>query len=93
MTARTGSGLGCPGLRDCRTSPRAPYLLSVASDVPFLPGDLVEKLSQALAGQHADIAIASSPLGTHPTIGLWPVDLAERLEHDLIKTPIRRLDQ
>lgn len=74
-----------------RRHPRAAYLLSAASDVPFLPADLVESLSGALSQQHADIAIASCPLGTHPTIGLWPVDLADRLEQDLLRTPIRSM--
>jgi molybdopterin-guanine dinucleotide biosynthesis protein A len=74
-----------------RRHPRAAHLLSVASDVPFLPDDLVAALSQALSEGNADIAIASCPLGTHPTIGLWPVDLAERLEQDLMRTPIRSM--
>jgi molybdopterin-guanine dinucleotide biosynthesis protein A len=72
-----------------RRHPRQAYLLSVASDTPFLPRDLVTRLSQSLIDQNADIAIASCAQGTHPTIGLWPVDLAERLEHDLMETNIR----
>ncbi len=76
-----------------RRHPRQAHLLTVASDVPFLPRDLVTLLSQSLADQRADIAIASSPLGTQPTIGLWPVDLADRLEHDLMETNIRSLHQ
>ncbi len=76
-----------------RHHPRSAYLLSVASDVPSLPHDLVARLSKSLADEHADIAIATCPLGTHPTIGLWPVDLAERLEHDLMETGIRGLHQ
>ncbi len=76
-----------------RRHPKSAYLLSVASDVPFLPNDLVAKLSKSLADERADIAIASCSLGTHPTIGLWPVDLAERLEHDLMETPIRGVHQ
>ena len=69
--------------------PRQVHLLTVASDVPFLPHDLVARLSRGLGEQRADIAIASSPEGTHPTIGLWPVDLAERLEHDLMEGGVR----
>jgi molybdopterin-guanine dinucleotide biosynthesis protein A len=69
--------------------PRQVHLLTVASDVPFLPHDLVARLSRARQDQRADIAIASSPEGTHPTIGLWPVDLAERLEHDLMEGSVR----
>lgn len=74
-----------------RRHPRAAHLLCAASDVPFLPADLVEALSQALTRQNADIAIANCPQGTHPTIGLWPVDLADRLEQDLMQTPIRSM--
>jgi len=73
--------------------PRQVHLLSVASDVPFLPHDLVARLFRARQDQRADIAIASSPEGTHPTIGLWPVDLAERLEHDLMEGAIRSVHQ
>lgn len=74
-----------------RRHPRAAYLLSAASDVPFLPDDLVAQLSRALTEQNADIAIANCPLGTHPTIGLWPVDLADRLEYDLMHTQVRSM--
>jgi molybdopterin-guanine dinucleotide biosynthesis protein A len=74
-----------------RRHPRAAYLLSVASDVPFLPDDLVAQLSRALSEQNADIAIATCALGTHPTIGLWPVDLADRLEYDLMHTQVRSM--
>jgi len=76
-----------------RQYPHAVHLLSVASDTPFLSRNLVSKLSQALLDQKADISIASCPQGTHPTIGLWPVDLAERLEHDLMETGVRGLHQ
>jgi len=76
-----------------RRHSRQVHLLTVASDVPFLPDDLVARLSRSLVSQRADIAIASSPEGTHPTIGLWPVDLAERLEHDLMEGTIRSVHQ
>lgn len=76
-----------------RRHPRQVYLLSVAGDVPFLPQDLVERLYASLADGQADIAIAACPGSPHPTIGLWPVDLAERLEHDLMETNIRSMLQ
>jgi molybdopterin-guanine dinucleotide biosynthesis protein A len=76
-----------------RRHPRQAHLLTVASDVPFLPRDLVARLAQCLTDQRADIAIAGSPQGTQPTIGLWPVDLADRLGHDLMETKIRSLHQ
>ena len=76
-----------------RRHPRQVHLLTVASDVPFLPDDLVARLSRSLSQRGADIAIASAPDGTHPTIGLWPVDLAERLEHDLMEGGVRSVHQ
>src|SRR5579872_1598341 len=39
-----------------RRHPRQAHLLTVASDVPFLPRDLVARLAQCLADQRADIA-------------------------------------
>jgi len=74
-----------------RRHPHQAYLLSVAGDVPFLPHDLVARLHASLAGGQADVAIAACPHFTHPTIGLWPVDLAQRLEHDLTETGIRSM--
>jgi molybdopterin-guanine dinucleotide biosynthesis protein A len=69
--------------------PKAAYLLSVPSDTPLLPADLVTRLAGAL--RRADIAVAESEEGLHPTIGLWPVDLAAKLEFDLMETPIRSI--
>jgi molybdopterin-guanine dinucleotide biosynthesis protein A len=52
-----------------RRHPRQVHLLTVASDVPFLPDDLVTSLARSLSAQRADIVIARSQDGTHPTIG------------------------
>jgi len=74
-----------------RHYPRSPYILTVPGDAPFLPGDLVARLSLSLKEQNSDIAMARCPLRSHPIVGLWPVDLAERLERDLHETNIRSL--
>ena len=72
-----------------RCYPEEAFLLSVPSDTPMLPPDLVARLSASLTQQKADLSIACSIDGIHPTIALWPVDLAERLEHDLMETNLR----
>lgn len=59
----------------------ASHVATVPADTPFLPRDLIEKLANAKAGN--EIAIASDSAYLQPTIGLWPVALAERLERDL----------
>lgn len=74
-----------------RCHPCQAHIVSVAGDVPFLPDDLVTRLARHRIDQKADIAIARCAQGLHPTIGLWPVDLAERLEQDLMETNIRAM--
>ncbi len=64
-------------------APSATNLVSVSTDVPFLPHDLVAKLQAALAGTRAPIAIARSRSGLHPVIGLWSIALAEDLAASL----------
>lgn len=63
--------------------PSAPYILSVAGDMPFLPDDFAARLTAGLVERRADIAIARDLDSCHPVLGLWPVDLAERLKLDL----------
>jgi molybdenum cofactor guanylyltransferase len=72
-----------------RHHPDTPYLLSVSCDTPFLPLDLAVRLSESLSGANADIAIARDADRVHPTLGLWPVDLAERLARDIQERGVR----
>ena len=46
-------------------------LLSVPVDTPFLPGDLVSRLSIALAVAEAGIAYAATAERDHPIVALW----------------------
>lgn len=63
--------------------PGASHILSVSCDTPFLPEDLVVRLNLERLCQNAEIAVAGDCDRVHPTIGLWPVTLAERLEADV----------
>lgn len=70
------------GMRWAETNlPSARFLASAAADTPFFPADLVAKLSRQ-AGEQT-IALATSPEGTHPVFGLWPIALADDLEYFL----------
>ncbi len=67
-----------------RAHPGAACLLSLPTDTPFLPRDLVARLHAALAGDGAArIACAASGGRVHPVVALWPVALADRLEADV----------
>lgn len=60
-------------------APNTTHLVSVSTDVPFLPTNLVERLHTTRLETGALIAIARSSSGLHPVIGLWPVALADDL--------------
>jgi molybdopterin-guanine dinucleotide biosynthesis protein A len=60
--------------------PDATHVVSVSTDAPFLPADLVTKLQQGLATASGSIALARSGGELHPVIGLWPVALADDLD-------------
>lgn len=66
-------------------------VLSVATDTPFLPGDLVARLQAARLAAGVKLACAGSGGWTHPVIGLWPVTLADALEADL-RAGVRKID-
>src|SRR5262245_9090939 len=73
--------------------PEVSLVLSAAADCPFLPRDLVSRLSQALAEQNAQLAVAASDGQSHPVIGLWSVALREELRHALVVEDIRKIDR
>jgi molybdopterin-guanine dinucleotide biosynthesis protein A len=74
----------------CETSPEAQYLLSVPSDAPYLPWDMVARLA-AKMGPSAEIAVAVSGAQIHPTVGLWPVAFAGQLYELVSVKGIRKM--
>jgi molybdenum cofactor guanylyltransferase len=59
--------------------PAAELLLSVPTDTPFLPRDLVARLIAARAASGAAVACATAGGQVHPVIALWPVALSPKL--------------
>ena len=54
-------------------------VLSVPTDTPFLPPDLVARLAAARRAGGMPIACAESLGRTHPVVALWPAALADAL--------------
>lgn len=73
-------------------APDATWLASVATDVPFVPRDLVARLRAAADRGGAAIARAASEGRGHPVIALWSLDLAEDLRRALIEEGVRKVD-
>lgn len=73
--------------------PDAAWVVSVATDCPFLPRDLVARLHQARIGANAQLAVAASGGRSHPVIGLWAVSLREELRNALTVEHIHKVDR
>jgi molybdopterin-guanine dinucleotide biosynthesis protein A len=69
--------------------PDSGHILSVPTDLPFLPLDLVERLQAALGA--ADIAVARSEGHGHPVVALWPVELAGDLQRAITDEGMRKV--
>ena len=67
-------------------------IVTVPTDAPFLPTDLVKQLVTAQAGIADRIVLAASNGRTHPVCGLWPKSLAADLEAALIGGTRKVLD-
>ena len=71
--------------------PDVTMMLSVPTDAPFLPTDLVDRLLAAKGT--ARIACAKSGGRTHPPISLWDVDLAADLRRAMESEEMRKIDR
>jgi len=72
--------------------PDCAFVVSLATDAPFLPADLVARLVAGMKADGADLACAASGGQPHPVIGLWPVRLRDDLRHALSVEGIRKVD-
>jgi molybdopterin-guanine dinucleotide biosynthesis protein A len=73
--------------------PQCAHIVSVATDAPFLPVDLVARLARGMTNAGAELACAASGGQMHPVIGLWPVSLREALRQAVAAEGIRKVDQ
>ena len=67
------------------------HVVSLATDAPFLPRDLVMRLCSAVA-DGADMAQARSDGRRHPVFAIWPVALAPALRRALVDDGLRKID-
>lgn len=73
-------------------APDCQWIVTVPTDAPFLPSDLVRRLLAALEDEGADMACASSGGRHHPVCGLWPLRLAGDLRRAMLDEDIRKVD-
>ena len=73
--------------------PDCPWIVTIATDTPFLPADLVAKMGAALKTDGAEMVCAASGGRAHPVFGLWPVALAPALRRAMLDEDIRKVDR
>ena len=66
--------------------PGVTHVVSAASDTPFFPGDLVQRLVNATAEKKNRVVLASTNGRRHPVFGLWPVALEGDLSRWMAET-------
>jgi molybdopterin-guanine dinucleotide biosynthesis protein A len=71
--------------------PQASHVISLATDAPFLPADLADRLIAAIT-EGADMAQARSQGRRHPVFAIWPVSAAAALRAALVDEGIRKID-
>ena len=74
-------------------APEAEWLVSFATDAPFLPADMVTRMLDAVAREDAEMACAASGGRTHPVFGLWPVRLRDELRAAMVDEDMRKIDR
>ncbi len=72
--------------------PEVRQVASFATDTPFFPQDLVQRLAAAIEGG-AELACARSGGRIQPVFGLWPVALREDLRRALVEEGVRKVDR
>jgi molybdopterin-guanine dinucleotide biosynthesis protein A len=75
-----------------REAPDVADIVSVPGDCPFLPEDLVARLSAARSREGAPLACARSGEWRHPVVGLWPVALRGDLRQALVAEGLRKIE-
>ena len=71
--------------------PSAEYILTVPTDTPFLPHDLVRRLNYARDMSDLNMACACSGDQIHPVVALWPVEVRGILRRSLERAPERNV--
>ncbi len=67
-------------------------VVSVPGDCPFLPQDLVMRLSAARRAAGLPLACARSGDWRHPVVGLWPVTLRADLRMALVEEDLHKIE-
>ena len=72
--------------------PESRFIITVAADTPFFPGDLVARLCATTDKANPRLVVARSESGVHPLFGLWPASLAPHVKDSVGRGARKALD-
>lgn len=72
--------------------PECEYVISFATDAPFLPRDMTMRLLEPVLAGQAPLSCAITGDRTHPVFGVWPVALRDDLRRAMIDEEMRKID-
>jgi len=73
-------------------APDCAWIVTVPTDGPFVPRDLVARLLVERDLDQADMACAMSGGQRYPVVGLWPVRLREELRRAMTQEDVHKVD-
>ncbi len=73
-------------------APECPGIVTLPTDSPFLPRDLVARLIAERDIDQADMACAMSAGQRYPVVGLWPVRLRDQLRRAIKQDDLHKVD-
>jgi len=74
-------------------APDCSWLATFATDAPFFPDDMVERMLECIEREKADMACAIRNGRTHPVFALWPLALKDDLRRAMVDEDMRKVDQ
>ena len=74
-------------------TPKLEWLMSFASDTPFFPMDIADKMLAAANNWNKKLVVATSNSRVHPVFSLWHTSLAPRIAAQLVTGEAPRLQE
>ncbi len=72
--------------------PGLTWIVTVPTDAPFIPHNLVARLLDSALSNDAEIACATSRSRRHPVVALWSAALRGDLRHALLHDGVRKVE-
>jgi len=74
-------------------APDCEWIVTVATDAPLIPNDLIQHMLDEVTQKNADMAYVRCGKQAHPEFGIWPVCLAEDLRYAIEEENLKSINR